>query len=72
MIRLQMPPGYEVITAEVRTRILDRSAAAANRHEIADGIFDVLLDASVDPFAGSLEEYKKLLVEAVRAAEEPL
>jgi hypothetical protein len=72
MISLQMPEGHDVITAEVRTRILDRSAAAANLRELADGIFDVLRDASVDPFAVSLEEYKQLLVEAVRAADEPL
>ena len=72
MIRLQMPADHDIISPEIRARILDRSAVAASRREIADGIFDVLLDASVDPFAVSLEQYKELLVDAVRAAEDPL
>lgn len=71
MIQLQMPKNYAVISPELRSRILDRSAAAANQREIADGIFDELLAASVDPFAVSLEQYKVLLVEAVRAARAP-
>ena len=71
MIQLQMPKNYGVISPKLRSKILDRSAVATNRREIADGIFDELLAASVDPFAVSLEEYKTLLVEAVRAARSP-
>jgi hypothetical protein len=67
MIRLS--EAYDIISPEVRSRILDRSAVAANRREVAEGIFDVLIDASVDPFAVSLEEYKVLLVDAIRVAE---
>jgi hypothetical protein len=69
MIRLYTPADRDVISREVRSRILDQSSAAASRREVAEGIFDVLLNASVDPFSVSLEEYKVLLVDAIRAAE---
>ncbi len=71
MCQLQAIAGNTVISPDIRTRILLRSTLVVDRREIADGIFDELLAASIDPYLVSLEEYKVLLMDAIRASRRP-
>ena len=72
MSLLQVLESDRVISPEIRSRILIRSSLAMDRYEIADGIFEELRAASVDPYAVSLEEYKLLLFDAIRASKRPV
>ena len=68
MCQLETFAFHTVISDDTRSRILTRSAAAATRDELVNGIFAELRSAGVDPYEISLEEFKTVLFEAICAA----
>ena len=56
------------ISDEVRQQIRCRAAELASERDVPQTIFQTLLDAQIDPATVSLDQYKSILVDAVRSA----
>jgi len=56
------------IAPAVRRRILQRAANARNSREVASVVLDSLVDERVDESGCTLEEVKRLMVDALRAS----
>lgn len=56
------------IAPAVRSRILERAANAGNAREVASVVLDCLVRERVDAAGCSLEEVKRLMVDALRVS----
>jgi hypothetical protein len=63
-----MSKHESVITDELRDIVRSRAQSAASKDEIVNAIFDAFSDTNVDPRRVSLEDFKCIVVEAVRTA----
>jgi hypothetical protein len=61
-----MLPHSNLITAEIRNKILTRALFTASSDEVTRSIFDVIVEAGIDWRAVSVEEVKPILVDAIR------